>query len=202
MKLFTNPASPYVRKTLVAAHEVGLIDRIERIEIAVAPTSPSEELNRHNPIGKIPALVLDDGATLFDSRVICEYLDGLHAGPKLFPAPGADRWGVLRLQAIADGLLDAAVLTRYELFLRPEEKRWPDWVAGQKAKIARALDAMEGEAAGFGGRIDIGTVACGVALGYLDFRYADEDWRPSRPGLAGWYEGFGARPAMRATEPA
>lgn len=200
MKLFTHPASPYVRKALVAAHETGLIGRIERIDIAIAPTNPHDDLNRSNPIGKIPTLVLDDGTALFDSRVICEYLDGLHAGPKLFPA-GTDRWEVLRMQAIGDGILDAGVSIRYETFLRPEDKRWPDWIAGQKAKIARAVDALEPTAAGLGDRVDIGTIACGVALGYLDFRFADDDWRGSHPELARWYERFGSRPSMRATVP-
>ena len=143
----------------------------------------------------------DDGQALFDSRVICEYLDSRHGGAKLFPAAGPARWTALRRQAQADGILDAGILARYETLLRPEERRWPDWVAGQKAKMARALDALEQEAGSFGAAVDIGTIALGCALGWLDFRYAADDWRAGRPRLAGWFEGFAARPSMTATVP-
>jgi glutathione S-transferase len=144
--------------------------------------------------------VTDDGQALFDSRVICEYLDSRHDRPKLFPA-GPARWPALRRQAQADGILDAGILARYETVLRPEERRWPDWIEGQKAKIARALDALEGEAEGFGDAVDIGTIAVGCALGWLDFRYAADDWRAGRPALAAWFERFAKRPSMAATVP-
>ena len=119
----------------------------------------------------------------------------------MFPAAGPARWAALRRQAEADGILDAAVGTRYETFLRPEARRWPDWIEGQKAKFRRALDALEGEAASFGAVVDIGTLAIGCALGYLDFRYADEDWRSGRPQLAAWFETFEQRPWMTETVP-
>ena len=138
---------------------------------------------------------------LFNSRVICEYLDSLHGGRRMFPAPGPARWTALRRQAAADGILDAAVGTRYETFLRPEERRWPDWVAGQKAKVRGALDALEAEAASFGETVDIGTIAIACALGYLDFRFAADDWRAGRPTLAAWYESFAQRPSMATTPP-
>jgi glutathione S-transferase len=201
MKLHYNVASPYVRKVMAVAIETGLRARLELVERKMSPLSPSAELNRDNPLGKIPCLVTDDGVALFDSRVICEYLDGLHEGPKMFPPAGPGRWTALRRQAHADGILDAAVLTRYETFLRPQERRWPEWIEGQKQKFRRALHALEAEAATFEDTVDIGTIALGCALGYLDFRYQDEDWRAHRPRLAAWWERFAQRPAMARTAP-
>lgn len=201
MKLYHSPASPFVRKALVAAHETGLAERIEIAIIALTPVAGNAELNRENPIGKIPALVLEDGTTLYDSRVICEYLDTRHDGPRLFPAEGPERWTALRRQALADGLLDAAILGRYETFLRPEERRWADWIDGQRAKFRRALDALDGEADDFGGTVDIGTIAAACAADYLDFRSIDDGWRDRRPRLAAWLETFAARPSMQATRP-
>ena len=201
MKLYHSAASPFVRKSLVAAHETGLAGRIEIATIALTPVASNAQLNEENPLGKIPALVLEDGTTLFDSRVICEYLDTLHDGPRLFPADERERWTALRRQALADGLLDAAILGRYETFLRPAERQWTDWVDGQRAKFRRALDALEGEADRFGDTLDIGTIAAGCAADYLDFRSLDDGWRDSRPRLAAWLEKFAARPSMQATRP-
>ena len=201
MKLYHSPASPFVRKALVAAHELGLADGIEIVPVAMTPVKSVPELNEENPLGKIPALVLDDGTALFDSPVICEYLDTLHGGSRLFPADGPGRWTALRRQALADGLLDAAILCRYETFLRPEERRWVDWIDGQRSKFRRALDSLEGEAESFGGTVDIGTISAGCAADYLDFRSLDEGWREGRPHLAAWLEGFAARPSMQATRP-
>ena len=201
MKLYHSPASPFVRKTLAAAHETRLAERIEIATIALTPVAGNAALNRENPIGKIPALVLEDGTTLFDSRVICEYLDTRHDGPRLFPVDGPERWTALRRQALADGLLDAAILCRYETFLRPEERRWADWIDGQRAKLRRALDALDGEADAFGGTVDIGTIAAACAADYLDFRSIDDGWRDRRPRLAAWLETFAARPSMQATRP-
>ena len=133
--------------------------------------------------------------------MICEYLDSLHDGPKMFPPAGPARWRALRRQAEGDGIMDAGVLARYETFLRPEERRWPEWTHGQKLKFRRALDALEVEAEDFGDTVDIGTVTIGCALGYLDFRYGDEDWRATRPMLAGWLERFSERPSMARTAP-
>ena len=201
MKLYHSAASPFVRKSLVAAHETGLAGRIEIATIALTPVASNAQLNEENPLGKIPALVLEDGTTLFDSRVICEYLDTLHDGPRLFPADERERWTALRRQALADGLLDAAILGRYETFLRPAERQWTDWIDGQRAKFRRALDALEGEADRFGDTLDIGTIAAGCAADYLDFRSLDDGWRDSRPRLAAWLEKFAARPSMQATRP-
>ena len=202
MKLYHSPASPFVRKALVAAHETGLAERIEIVTVALTPVESNAELDEENPLGKIPALILEDGTALFDSPVICEYLDTRHDGPRLFPAGGPERWTALRRQALADGLLDAAILCRYETFLRPAERQWTDWVDGQRAKFRRALDALEGEADSFGDAVDIGTIAAGCAADYLDFRSLDDGWRDTRPRLAGWLEGFVERPSMQATRPA
>ena len=202
MKLYHSPASPFVRKALVAAHETGLAERIEIVTVALTPVASNAELDEENPLGKIPALILEDGTALFDSPVICEYLDTRHDGPRLFPAGGPERWTALRRQALADGLLDAAILCRYETFLRPAERQWTDWVDGQRAKFRRALDALEGEADSFGDAVDIGTIAAGCAADYLDFRSLDDGWRDTRPRLAGWLDGFVERPSMQATRPA
>ena len=201
MKLHYSVASPYVRKVMAVAIETGLRERLELAPRKMSPVNPDAELSRDNPLGKVPCLVTDDGTVLYDSRVVCEYLDGLHDGPKMFPAAGPARWEALRRQAEGDGILDAGVGTRYETFLRPEERRWPDWIAGQKAKIARTLDALEGEAESFGATVDIGTITIGCALGYLDFRYAPDDWRRGRPRLAAWYDAFAKRPSMAETGP-
>jgi glutathione S-transferase len=200
MKLYFSPASPYVRKVRVLALETGLASDIELATLSLTPTNPDAALCADNPVGKIPTLVRDDGSALYDSRVICEYLDSLHGGTPMFPAGGDARWTAVRRQALADGILDAAVGTRYETALRPEALRWPDWVDAQMTKVRRSLDALETEA--LGDIVDIGTIAVACALGYLDFRYADEGWRDSRPALAAWYEKFAARPSMSETRPA
>ena len=200
MRLHYNAASPYVRKVMAVAIETGLEQRLEPTQRKMTPVAPDADLAADNPLGKIPCLVTDDGAVLYDSRVICEYLDSLHGGPKMFPA-GATRWPALRRQATADGILDAALLARYETFLRPEERRWPDWTEGQKLKFRRALDGLEGEAGTFRDTVDIGTIAIACALGYLDFRYADEEWRATRPRLAAWFERFCERPSIARTAP-
>jgi glutathione S-transferase len=201
MKLRYSPTSPYVRKVVVLALETGLSPRIERIATNVAPNQRNDEYQREQPLAKVPALTTDDGTVLYDSRVICEYLDSLHQGAKLFPPAGPARWTALRRQALGDGLCDAAILTRYETFLRPEDKRWEDWVEGQMRKVRAALDALEAEAPALGSGLDIGLIAIGCALGYMDFRYESEQWRAKRPKLAAWYETFAALPSMRETAP-
>ncbi len=201
MKLHYSAASPYVRKVRVVIHELGLEDRIERIEGAVTPIALNKTLAADNPVAKVPTLVTDDGVALYDSRVITEYLDSLHDGRKLFPEAGPARWTVLRRQALADGILDAGVTSRYETFLRPEALRWEEWIAGQKGKMSRGLDALEGEAGDLGDAADMATIAIGCALEYMDFRFAEDDWRRGRPKLAAWLEGFAGRASMRETQP-
>jgi len=202
MKLYAPTPSPYVRKVRVLARETGLAARIEEIPAAVSPIAPDERVTRANPLGKVPALILDDGTALYDSPVICEYLDGLHSGRRLFPPAGPARWAALRQQAEGDGLLDAAVLTRYELVLRPEPLRWPEWVAGQKAKVAGALDDLERNADSLAGELTIGGITIACALGYLDFRFAEDAWRTGRPRLAAWFAAISTRDSLRTTMPA
>ncbi len=199
MKLRYSTTSPYVRKVSVTALELGLDGRIERV-----PTNTMDPKSDHaadNPLGKVPALITDDGEKLYDSPVICEYLDSLHGGDPLFPAAGAARWRALRLQALADGILDAAILKMLETRRRPEALRWDGWIKLQNGKIGCALDQLEAEAEALAGPLTIGQIAVGCALGYLDFRFSDEPWRARHPALAAWYEGFSERPSMRQTEP-
>lgn len=198
MKLWYTPTSPYVRKVVVSAIETGLDSRIERI--ATDTKLPDSALADDNPLGKVPALITDDGGALHDSPVICEYLDSLHDGPKLFPPSGGKRWTALRRQALGDGLLDAAT-ARVREFRRPEEFRFADWLDKQKGKVDRALDALEGEAADLGGGFDIGRIALGCALGYLDLRFPDDGWRATRSGLSNWFEAISRRPSMSETNP-
>ena len=201
MKLFHVGSSPFVRKVMVLAHEIGLVDKIELLDGATTPVDTNPELARTNPVGKIPTLILDDGTTLPDSPTICEYLDSQHKGFRMFPEPGPARWEALRIQAICDGMMDAAVLNRYETMVRPETLRWAEWSEGQMARVDRVLDYLESVADSFEDRVDIGTISCGCACGYLDFRYADRNWRVNRPKHAAWFARFEARPSMRATIP-
>jgi glutathione S-transferase len=204
MKLYYSPTSPYVRKVMVTALETGLEANLERVPTNVY--SPDAALVAANPLSKVPALITDDGLVLFDSPVICEYLDSLHGGRRLFPDQDPERWQALRRQALADGLLDAALLCRMES-LRPEAKRWSDWIDRQWGKVTRALDVLAAETGLHApGAIrdeppTIGEIAVGCALGWLDFRFPEEDWRKERPDLAAWYETFAARPSMQATVP-
>ncbi len=201
MKLFYSPASPYVRKVMAVANLVGLTSKIELLPSAVTPVARDETVFAKNPLGKVPTLITDDGVALYDSRVICEYLASLAGDATLFPAPGAARWRALAEQATADGLMDAALLARYEAFLRPAEKRWAEWEAGQLGKINSALAVIEAGVDAAGDRVDIGAVTIGCALGYLDFRFNYLDWRKTHPKSAVWFEKFGALPAMAQTAP-
>lgn len=202
MRLHSNPASPFGRKVKVLAIETGLFDRIEVHQVQTTPVGPDPSLVADNPLAKIPCLVLADGFALYDSRVICEYLDTLHGGPRMFPPEGPARWAALQLQSLADGTTEAALLARYESFLRPEPQRWLAWIDGQLDKVTRGLDRIESvEASSFGERLDIGVIAVACALGYLDFRFPAMAWRTSRPTLEAWYEQFATRPSMLATKP-
>ncbi len=201
MRLWHNPASPFARKVRIVARETYLLPRIQEICVAVSPVSPNADLAAKNPLVKIPALETDGGKVLYDSSVICEYLDSLHPDAHLIPA-GAARWDALRLQSLCDGILDAAVLCRYETFVRPEQYRWTDWVQGQFTKIRNGLDALASEAPAWGEHFGIGQIGAACVLGYLDFRFADEPWRASRPALAKWHEGVKQRASVSATAPA
>ena len=201
MKLYANKASPFARKVRILVRETGLAGRVEEAETAVSPIAANETLARDNPLVKIPALVTDSGETLFDSRVICEYLDTLHTGRKFFPASGPQRFTALRFQSLTDGILDAAVLCRYETAVRPEPLRWKEWIEGQKRKIFGGLAVLEAEADSWADEFNIGQVGAACVLGYLDFRFADWDWRRSHPQLKGWFERVSARPSVAATAP-
>jgi glutathione S-transferase len=197
MKLYSNPASPFARKCHVVAHELGL-----KLEVIVVNARDDEDLRRINPLKKIPALVLDDGSVLFDSAVICEYLNHLGGG-KFFPgmsvlSQGTRQWKTLTLQALADGIMEAAVACRYES-IQPAEKQNVDFIARYRATIAAGLDALERVA--LAEPPTIGEIATGCALGYLDFRYPDIAWRTTHPRLAAWFAKFGAYPSMQATAP-
>ena len=200
MKLFHAPASPFVRKVVVMLHEMGIQDQVTLVPVSGNPLDPGSLPVDLNPLGKIPALLTDGGQTLYDSRVICRYLDSqFNAG--LYP-PGDRLWDCLTLEATGDGICDAAVLMRYETVVRPEPVRSPEWLEAQWAKIARALDALETRwIAHLNGPLDIGQIAVGCALGYLDFRHGDRNWRAGRPALTTWEAGFSTRPSMQATRP-
>jgi glutathione S-transferase len=200
LQLFYSAASPFVRKCLIAANELGIADRIELLSANAHPVNRDRSIVARNPLGKVPTLITDDGVVLYDSRVICEYLNAI-AGGHLIPRDGDARWYVLVEQSLADGISDAAVLARYESFIRPEAMRWDDWTAGQLAKVTGGLDELEARAGTLGDRVDIGTIAFAAALGYLDYRFASLAWRTTRPLAAAWFEHFSARASMVATQP-
>ena len=199
MLLRHSHTSPFVRKVAVLLHETGLIERVE-LETVDGWSEP-DQLTADNPLSMVPTLVLDDGSTLYDSPVVCEYLDRQHSGPIMIPADGAGRWRVLREQALGDGILDCAVLLFVEFGKRPEDKRWDWWVELKQRAIVRALDQLEGQVGQLAERVDLGTISIAVALGYLDLPGAVGEWRGSRPALAAWYAEFAKRPSMIATAP-
>ncbi len=198
MKLRCSPTSPYTRKVTVTAIETGLDRRIERIPTNV--WAVDTDIGADNPLGKVPTLLLDGGEVLYDSPVICEYLDGLHNGEKLIPPIGGKRWTALRRQALADGLIDAAVLRLLE-GKREKPRCSQAWIDRQRTAMARALDVLEDEADMLGDEVTIGHIAIGCALGYVDFRFDGDAWRSSRPALADWYDLFSQRRSMTVTVP-
>lgn len=203
MKLVWSAASPFARKVMVVAHELGLADRIETVSGTGTPVAPAEATRRHNPLAKLPSLVREDGPPLYDSAVICQYLASLAPGQTLLPETGEARWSVLTLEALGDGICDSAVVTRYEIALREEGMRSQAWMDSQMAKVDGGLDALEAGGSGtLGEAFTLGHAAVGCALGYLDFRFAEKDWRAGRPALSAWYDTFVARPSASATAPA
>jgi glutathione S-transferase len=200
MHLISSPLSPFVRKVRVALIETGLAGQVEEVRLATTPLDTDPQAAAANPLGKIPALIRDDGAALYDSRVITRYLDDL-AGGGLYPQ--ARLWEVLTLEATAEGIMDAAVLMTYEGRFRPEDLQYAPWVEAQWAKIARALGAVEARwMSHLAGPFDMSHIAMGCALGYLDFRHDARGWRQDHPALAAWYATFAARDSMVATAPA
>jgi glutathione S-transferase len=201
MKLHWSPRSPFVRKVMVLLHETGLTDKVDLVRSVVAMHATNAELMRDNPLNKLPTLVLDDGSALFDSPVVCEYLDTQHGGARMFPANGPARFAALRWQALGDGLLDLLVLWRNELN-RPQDVQSKPHRAAFEAKAEAALDRLEAEAATLEATpFGIGHIAVGCALSYVDFRFPERDWRAGRPAITAWHNAFAARPSVVATEP-
>lgn len=199
MQLIDSPASPFCRKVKVVLHETGLIADTDLVQVVNTPIAPDDRNKVNNPLGKIPTLIRAEGPALYDSRVICRYLDTLAKGG-LYPESRI--WETLTLEATGDGIMDAAVLMVYEARFRPEDKQFDDWVHAQWVKVARALDAIEERwMSHLHGKLDAGQISVGCALGYLDFRHGDRDWRRSHPALSAWYQKFASRPSMEATVP-
>lgn len=196
MKLYFSPTSPYVRKVMITAHEVGLADRIEMLGSAAHPINRDRTIIAQNPLGQVPTLIADDGTVIADSRVICAYLNDLAKG-SVFPADGKARLQAEIDQALGDGILGAALILRYEVAVRPEALRWPEWISGQWDKIHTTLAHFEAHAPE--GRADIGAITLASALSYLDLRFPEYDWRKTHPKLAAWYATFEKRPSMVAT---
>ena len=199
LTLRSSPASPFGRKIRIGADVLGL-DREIAIEPA-DPADPNDTVRQQNPLGKIPALVLDDGTVLFDSRVILEYLDERAGGGKIIPKDAGARFAALRLQALADGLMDASILLIYEGRWRPAERHEPKGGDHQSGKVARALAALEAEPPALDAPPTVGQIALACALGYRDFRFAGT-WRKDHPRLVAWLDTFAARvPVFAATKP-
>ncbi|WP_299349406.1 glutathione S-transferase [uncultured Shimia sp.] len=199
MKLVSASASPFVRKVRVLLHESGQQDDVELLGVKTTPLTTADDAKAANPLGKIPALIRPDAPALYDSRVICRFLDA-RADSGFYPE--SMLWDVLTLEATADGIMDAAVLITYEGRLRSEDKQDDSWCDAQWTKVTRALDALNTRwMSHLAGPLDMGQMAVGCALGYLDFRHDARNWRKGNDALAAWYEDFAKRDSMQATEP-
>ena len=198
MKLHWSPKSPYVRKVMICAQELGCLGRFELVRSVAAMLKPNVQLMQDNPLSKIPALVLDDGSTLIDSPVICEYLNEL-AGGALFPTQGVEKWRALRWQAFGDGLLDALILWRNE---RERSAPLPELLEAFELKTRATLKLFEAEVSDLTDvQLNIGQITVGVALGYIDYRFNTLNWRDQVPQLAAWHMSLCQRPSFVATEP-
>lgn len=201
MKLIFAPASPFARKVRILIKELRLEDSVNLQDAgAVTPVSNNTELNLINPLGMLPALELDNGDSLYDSPVICEYLNHIADGP-FFPSDSNRRFQTLGLQALGDGILDISVALRYETAIRPEKQQWQTWIDHQHEKVERGLDALEARCEQFEDSPLIGEITVACVLGYRDFRYADIDWRNNRPKLLAWYDQMTKRASIAATMP-
>jgi glutathione S-transferase len=199
MKLLTGPTSPFARKVAVVLHELGMADTVEMQVVTTTPIKTAPEVAAANPLGKIPVLIRDDGSALYDSRVICRYLDAKGAGT-LYPETRL--WEVLTLEATGDAIMDAGIAMIYEARMRPEDKQWDGWTTAQWAKITAAMDALEARwISHLAGPLDMGQIAVGCALSYIDFRQGDREWRGARPQLAAWLAKFDQRDSMQKTRP-
>jgi len=194
MKILFSPFSPYVRKCLVTAHEVGLADRIELLPSNAHPINRDQAIIADNPLGTVPTFFTDDGQVLYDSRVICAYLNHLGGGALI--ADGDARWETLTLQALGDGMLAACLNARYETAARPEDRQWPQWRAAQLDKVHTGLAHLNRQPAQLDNRVDLGSLTIACLLWYLDLRFADVDWRAQYPAVARWHAAFSQRPSM------
>jgi glutathione S-transferase len=199
MKIFYSTASPFVRKTMIVADELGVVDRIERLPAAASPVKRDRNIIPFNPLGQVPTFITDDEQVLFDSKVICEYLNTTFKG-KLFGDDNT-RFKLLTDHAVADGAIAASLLVRYELLARPEALRWDEWLEGQTDKITTALQYFEDKAQELYDRIDIVTITLACAFDYLDFRLPDYNWQKRFPGLKAWYDKFSVRESIAKTKP-
>jgi glutathione S-transferase len=204
MKLFYSPASPFARKVRAAAIELGLSERLELEIISTAPGKPDRAFAQaYNPLRKVPTLLCDDGSTVYDSTLICEYLDRLAGGGRLIPREGAPhRWRVMTNHTLATGLCEAGISIRYETALRPQERRWQVWVADQWDRIESGLTWFSHNSAELSDPINVAHLALGSLLGYLDFRMPERDWRARYPLLRDWFERLERRPSFQQTRPA
>ena len=202
MKLHHHSASPFVRMCLVTAHETDMADEISLVPVGTfSPVVEHDRLVGDNPLGRVPALVTDHGHVLYDSRVICEYICHRAGDKRLLPDEPVRRFRIMTLQALGQGMADTAVLLRYEAALRPDAFRWPDYVSRQQARLLRAVADLQRRWMPELRDVNMGSIAVGAALGYLDFRHPSFDWRSANPQLASWYEAFAERPSMIATRP-
>lgn len=199
MRLYFSQTSPYVRKVMVLLHETEQLEAVQLVPTSGTPLAPAEGFAAANPLTKVPALERPDGPTLYDSRVITQFLNA-RAGAALYPQ--ARYFDVLTLEATGDGITDAALLMVYETRLRPEEIRFPEWVEGQWSKIERALDVLNTRwMSHLNGPLDAGQISVACALGYLDFRHDARNWRQGRDALSAWFETFSKRASMVQTRP-
>jgi len=200
MKLYHSPMSPFVRKVMVLLSETGQLNDVEIVPVTTTPIAPMDGLLAKNPLAKIPALERNDGPTLYDSRVICAFLDA-RAGGGLYPS-GARKWETLTLEATADGILESAVSITYEGRVRPKEKQWDGWTDAQWTKVIGGCNAINTRWINhLSGPLDMGQISVACALAYLDFRHDVRGWREGNDVLATWYEGFKERDSMRASAP-
>ncbi|WP_028602220.1 glutathione S-transferase [Ottowia thiooxydans] len=202
MKILFAPTSPFVRKVMVCAHLTGQTDEIEKLDSAAHPVRRDPRIAAHNPLAKVPTLILDNGNSLYDSRVICEYLADRAGASYLFPAAGPERWTALTRQSLGDGMLDAALLARYERTARPLEFQWDTWRDALLNKVEAGLDAIDAMASELVlEKPSIGEITIACALGYLDFRFPEFDWRARHDQAARWNDAFQTLPALQATRP-
>lgn len=202
MELYYAPASPFARKAHACIIELGLLDQVDLIVTPVIPGKPNQEyVQQSNPLGKIPSLKISDADTLFDSTTICLYLDSISTTGSVLPENGPERHRTLTRHALAHGICESAVTIRYETFLRPEDKQWDVWIDDQWNKIDRALAWFDSHQSDWQGPVDLAQITLGCALGYLDFRSPDHQWRTRHSELAQWFDKISDRESFSHTLP-